>query len=274
MENWQICEAECVKYLKKNFSDKEYDFESQGGSDSTKSDIMLVKCGTAIFYIESKMSKAQCGQFVAFPNADSHSFTYSKSNAYIENIHSETILDKMAEDFDRYKNPSTKGIELVMDKSYFYSWIYEFYRNKGVRYFIVEKEVGTNNLTPKNFVIFPIEHFQRYFDVTALYRCKKSGSANPSKKDYAEIIKAIQSEGFQTTKIYKTGKYVFAETDAAPLNYKIISETHTYQLKYQKDNIFKVTRLSNTSNPNVIFAISLIKDQTNSDLTQFKQEFR
>ena len=39
MENWQICEAECLQYLKKNFSDSKYDFEAEGGSDSTKSDI-------------------------------------------------------------------------------------------------------------------------------------------------------------------------------------------------------------------------------------------
>ncbi len=274
MENWQICEAECLDYLKQNFSDNKYNFEAKGGSDSKKSDIVLTKNGIECFYIEAKMPHAQCGQFVAFPNEETKTFEYSKSNIYIENIHSELILEKMAENFDRYRNPGTEGIELLMDKTCFYSWIYEFYRNKGVRYFIVEKEVGTNNLTPQNFVIFPIEHFQRYFDVDALYRRKKSGSANPSEKDYAEISKALQSEGFQTTKIYKTGKYVFAEIAAAPLTYKIIGETHTYQLKYQKDNIFKVTKLSNTSNPNVIFAISLIQDQVDSDLTQFKQEFR
>lgn len=54
MENWQICEAECLQYLKKNFSDSKYKFEAEGGSDSTKSDILLTKSGIAIFYIESK----------------------------------------------------------------------------------------------------------------------------------------------------------------------------------------------------------------------------
>ena len=60
-----------------------------------------------------------------------------------------------------------------MDKSYFYSWIFEFYKEKGVKYFITEKEVGNNNMSSDNFIIFPIEHFNRYFDVTAIYRKKK-----------------------------------------------------------------------------------------------------
>ena len=98
MENWQICEAECLQYLKKNFSDPRYDFEAEGGSDSTKSDILLTKSGIAIFYIESKMKQAQCGQFVAFPNTDTNSFEYSKGNAYSENIQTSFILEVTCKD--------------------------------------------------------------------------------------------------------------------------------------------------------------------------------
>lgn len=273
MENWQICEAECLQYLKKNFSDSKYDFEAEGGSDSTKSDILLTKSGIAIFYIESKMKQAQCGQFVAFPNTDTNSFEYSKANAYSKNIQSTVILDKMAENFDKYKNPSTNGIELVMDKSYFYSWIYEFYKGKGVKYFIIEKEVGSKNLSQNNFIIFPIEHFHKYFDVTALYRRKKSGSSNPTEHDYTEIKKAAVSEGFAIKNIYKNGKYVFVNMNAEPITYKIIGEIHTYQYKPETNGIFKVTKLSNTSNPNVIFSISLIQDQQERDLEKFRLEF-
>ena len=77
MENWQICETECLKYLKLNFADKYYNFEAKGGSDSKKSDILLTKNGISLFYIEAKMSKAQCGQFVAFPNEGTRIFEYS-----------------------------------------------------------------------------------------------------------------------------------------------------------------------------------------------------
>ena len=99
----------------------------------------------------------------------------------------------MAEDFDRYKNPGTDGIELLMDNDLFYSWIGEFYKAKNVKYFIIEKDVGNNNMSSSNFVIFPIEHFQHYFNVSAKYRRKKSGSTNPTENDYAEITKAAKA---------------------------------------------------------------------------------
>jgi len=274
MEKWQICEKECLEFLKINYSDKKYNFEAEGGSDSTKSDILLTKSGIAIFYLETKMQNAQCGQFVVFPNDDYKTFDYSKANAYKENHQSQIILEKMAEDYDRYKNPGTDGIELKMDKAFFYDWIMEFYRNKGVKYFIIEKEVGENNLSASNFVIFPLEHFYKYFDVNALYRRKKSGSANPSEKDFFEIEKAMNSEGFKKIDIWKDEKYVLVKMQAEPMTYKLIGKTHTYQFKHENDNVFKVTKLSNTSNPNVIFSIALIKEQEQRDLDKFNAEFK
>ena len=68
-------------------------------------------------------------------------------------------------------------------------------------------------------------------------------------------------------------KYVFVEMNGYPMTYKLVGDTHTYQFKNEKENIFKVTKLSNTSNPNVIFSISLIKNQQVRDLEKFKMEF-
>ncbi|MCR5605731.1 MAG: hypothetical protein K6F69_02800 [Treponema sp.] len=274
MKNWQKCEEECLKYLQINYSKKGYDFEAEGGSDSTKSDILLKKYGMVTFYIESKMSQAQCGQFVAFPDPKSRTFDYSRANAYPINIHSELILEKMAEDFDRYKNPGTDGIELLMDNGLFYSWIGEFYKEKNVKYFIIEKDVGNNNMSSNNFVIFPIEHFQHYFNVSAKYRRKKSGSSNPTENDYSEITKAAKSEGFSITDFYSNdGKHLLVQMNAAPGTYKIIGENHTFQFKNTSGNEFIVTRLSNTNNPNVIFSIGLIQDQQQRDLDKFELEF-
>lgn len=276
MEKWQICEAECLKYLQSKYSKAEFMFEAEGGSDSTKSDILFKKFGAVAFYIESKMTQAQCGQFVAFPNLDSKSFTYSRANAYPENMYSQLILEKMGEDFERYKNPGTDGIELLMDKSIFYSWIGEFYREKNVKYFIIEKDVGNNNMNPSNFIIFPIEHFQHYFNVSAKYRRKKSGSTNPTENDFTEITKAAKSEGFTISEFYsKDGKHLLVRMDAAPGTYKIIGEKHTFQFKNisVSGKEFVVTRLSNTNNPNVIFSIGLTQEQQKRDLDKFELEF-
>lgn len=274
MEKWQKCEAECLKYLQTKYSKEGFSFEAEGGSNSTKSDILFKKFGAVAFYIESKMAQAQCGQFVAFPNNDSRTFEYSRQNAYSASIYSEQILEKMAEDYDRYKNPGTDGIDLLMDDSLFYSWIGEFYKEKNVKYFIIEKDVGNNNMNSSNFIIFPIEHFQHYFNVSAKYRRKKSGSSNPTENDYSEITKVTKSEGFTITDFYSNdGKHLLVKMNAAPGTYKIIGENHTFQFKNTSGNEFVVTRLSNTNNPNVIFSIGLIQEQQQRDLDKFEREF-
>ena len=126
---------------------------------------MVLKNGREAFYIETKMSHAQCGQFVAFPNSDTRKFDYSPYNAFKENLQSQSILEKMSEEFDFYENPQTDGIELKMDSEFFSAWIGAFYTTKKVKFFIVEKEVGQNNLSKENFVLFPVARFQNYFSV-------------------------------------------------------------------------------------------------------------
>ena len=276
MENWQICEKECLEFLKKNYADEKFKFEAEGGSDSTKSDILLLKNGIAVFYIESKMKQAQCGQSVVFPNDETRTFIYSPRNKYPLNHQTQVILDKMAEDYDRYKNPTSAGIPLDMDKSYFYDWIVAFYKSKEVKYFIVEKNTGANNLSYDNFLIFPLTHIHKYCDSGAIYRRKTSGSANPTEQNYKEIEEAMEFEGFKKKDIWKDGKYVYVKMDAAPMTYKLLGEEHTYQFKYEANDIFKVTRLSNTSNPDIVFHISLFKDQLQNplDLDKFNAEFK
>ena len=273
METWKICEKECYDYITKRFQFRDFDFELDGGSDATKSDILVTKNGIAFFYIETKMKNAQCGQFVVFPDKTEKKFIYSNGNKYPINLQSSLIIDKMTENFEKYKNPGTKGIKLDIEDVYLFDWVYHFYKNnKNVKYFIIEKNVGINNLQDENFVILPIEHFYKYFEISAMYREKKSGSSNPTIKDIDDIKYAIYSEGFELKDIYFENKYVFVEINVAKNVYKLIGESNRYQLK-PENNRFKVTKLSKTSNPNVIFEISLIRKQDPKDLEKFKSEF-
>lgn len=275
MENWEICEKECFEYLKLKYANKNCSFEHNGGSDSTKSDILLKKNRIACFYIESKMPNAQCGQFVVLKDDERKTFFYSSKNHYEENLQSKVIIEEMNKQFDFYKNPGTKGIELDMFMSYFYDWVYHFYTdNKKAKYFIIEKELG--NQSSDNFIIFPVQRLYKYITVNAKYRTKKSGSANPTENNFEDIKFAVKSEGFTVSKLIIKSKYVFAELDAAPAIYKMSGENYKYQFKYEKKNLFKVTRLARTCNSNVIFDISPIGElkQNEKDLETFEAEFK
>lgn len=272
MENWQLCESECLEYLKNNFSNTTFNFEAEGGSDSTKSDILLTKNGIATFFIESKMKKAQCGQFVVIAGKDNH-FVYSRNNKYDENLQSSVIIQKMDEKFSTLQNPGTSGIDLNLDTQYYYDWIFNFYRAKGVKYFIVEKEVGKNKLTSDNFVIFPIENFNKYFDASAKYRVKKSGSNHPPKSAISEIENTLKKNSISFSNLNFIGKNLFVTISNKTQKFQLSGENYDYQFNPQQNGTFEIRRLSNTANANVIFSISLKKEQDENDLLKFKSEF-
>lgn len=270
-ENWKICEKECFEYLKKNFSSKKFTFEENGGSDSTKSDILLKKNGIQCFFIESKMQEAQCGQFVV--RQEKNRFVNSENNRHQKNLVEDVIIDKMNENFDEYANPGTSGKKLNLDNSYFYEWIYNFYKSKDVKYFIVEKLVGENNLSPDNFVIFPIQHFHKYFKVSGTYRVKKSGSTHPSQTNILEIESCLNDEKISHSRITFKNDKAYIKLSEKREKFQIQGIKYDYQFNPEGYNIFEIRRLSNTNNANVIFSISLDKKQDVEDLRNFEAEF-
>ena len=170
MGKWEICETECFEYLKKNYANSKYTFEQNGKHNSTISDILFKKHGIATFYIESKMPNAQCGQFVVLQNDNLKKFYYSPKNLYAENMQSKLIIEFMNDNFAFYKNPCTKGKNIELEEDYFFDWIYHFYKNKKVKYFIIEKELGNQN--SDNFIIFPVQRLKKYVHANAIYRAK------------------------------------------------------------------------------------------------------
>lgn len=117
-----------------------------------------------------------------------------------------------------------------------------------------------------DMVILPIEHFAKYFNVTATYRIKKSGSTNPSKNNFAEIQKIVNDSNVQ---ISKDGKYTYVQSTKNLDENKLQGDKYTYYFKLADKDKYVVTRLSNTHNANVIFSITLKQGQDPADLKQF-----
>lgn len=66
MTVWEEFEIQCTNYLNKRFGDYA-EFIHQGGADSTVLDILVNTNSGHSFYIDTKHSPAQCGQFVLLP---------------------------------------------------------------------------------------------------------------------------------------------------------------------------------------------------------------
>ena len=262
-KNWQINEVKCVEYLNNHFGTNIVSFEGKGGFDSTESDIIVLKNGIRACYIEAKMPKSQCGQFVLFPNKENRKFESSRKNRPSEpSLPAEEIIEAMDANFDCYCNPSGSN-NLDMDQQLFYSWIIDHYKYKKVEYFIVS--------TGNDFLIFPLQKLDKYFVASAKYRVKKSGSSNPSVTQEAELKKLFSGPSCHNSKVFRQGKELYAHVEDE--REKIIVDTleKSYQLSKVEDCTYRITRLSQTYNANVIFSISLKKFvQDESDLEEFR----
>ena len=260
-QNWLKHEEECFEYLVSEYSTERVSFDIRGGSVSNESDIAVNVDGHPAFYIEAKMPGSQCGQFVLFPDEASGRFVYSLRNRSPKTAAVDAIMLAMDREFDKYKVPSTK--ELGLDKNLYVNWIVEYYASKGVRYFITRSN---------GFVIFPIERFGEYFDVSAVYRIKKSGSANPATKYVGIMKRLLEDSGMQYKNLHFEGKKLFVDILDEGSAFKISGGGVDFFFRKDRGNRFVVTKLSKTNNANVIFSISLKRGADVNDIHAFEKE--
>lgn len=274
MSTWEDLERRCCKHLREKYGQNNT-IEAFGSSDSTKADIKVSNAVYSPFFVEVKSEKAQCCQFVLFPNADTEQFDFSKDNKVPLSNNCKKIIAHMNAAYNTYCKVGKKGIPVNIDSATLYGLVADFYKEKNVRFFMTE---GTE------LIIFPAARFSEYFDIEAVYRCKTSGSSEPTQSNAAEILQGMaddQIEGELEYRLIGGKTRCFLHTDKQLHGHRTPCANHTYQYKFnryakqveQKRNyVYEVRRLSNTCNPNVICELSLKKfTQQPKDLHEFEQ---
>lgn len=257
MNVWEDFEIRCTDFLKHNFNDYAT-FTHLGESDSTVPDIKVNTKKNKTFYIEAKHSPAQCGQFVLLPNIKSQSFDYSKLNVAPLNEYSQAIIDYMNNEFEDFKETGTAGknIEIKDGVNIFANWIIKFYKDKNVKFII------TNNN-----ILIPIENIKEFFNISAKYRIKRSGSSSVGSK-YSESLKTYINENFDTTKIEVESDKMFVTSSIQLHNKRFILNGIEYMFSL-RENRYEIRKLSNTFNANVIFSITLKSGKQGIDIKNF-----
>lgn len=262
MANWQKFEINCTDYLNEKYGSSAK-FVHHGGSDSNVPDIMVDAKNESIFGIEAKKCPAQCGQFVLLPNVSTREFEYSTRNFSQFTKNTFDIITHMNKSFDEYKEAGTAGKEIIFDgcKEVFANWVIEYYNNKMVKYFI------TNDYT-----ILPIQKFAKYFDITATYRIKRSGSSSVGKTALDSISNHI-NQNFEVVSIAKDGTKLFVTAKQSMHDTRFVYGKYEYMFS-ARDDKYEIRKLSNTFNANVIFSINLISHQSQEDLQSFENALR
>lgn len=273
---WEKFEKDCFKYLSDKYSG-EFSFEAHGEHDSTKADIEVVSLEESKFFIEIKEDSSQCCQFVVFPNAETKKFEVSTDVKSPDTQNRQAIVQFMDERYKKFSKVGSSGISLDIDKNILYGWVNDFYTAKKVKFFITKGD---------EYILFPISNFSCYFDISAVYRKKKSGSSEPNKnnnlKEIEAWLKANSTSGIIEFAFVGNKNRCFFHTDANIEKKRIICSNYTYQFKSNKhskkikakdDHVYEIRRLSNTNNPNVICPLSLKKKhQETTDLLMFEKD--
>ena len=263
MSKWGLFEDKCFHYLKATYGTDIVTFESEGKSNSAAPDVKVLIGGRHAFNMETKMANAQCGQFVLFPNEAKRQFEYSRGNAYQINSDSRAIMIYMDNLFDTFCVAGSRGQAITLDKAILYSWIKNYYKSKGVQFFVSEWQ--------GRIVIFPIDKMEDYFNVSAIYRMKKSGSTSPSPSNNTEILGLVNDP---TANIYTDSGKVFVSTTKNLTDTILKGDKYSYIFRFAGSGTYMIRRLSNTFNSNVIFSISLKKGQDAADLELFLQAIK
>lgn len=253
-------ELEALTYLKNNYSLNGIVYDHTDTADSTRSDIEVIKNGQSAFFIEAKDTAAQSGQFVLLPDTENRRFVFSPRNKSVPNEMTDIIINYMNSEFDRFNSAGTAGEALGIDSNVFTKWIIEHYREKNVKFVISKKA---------NMIICPIEKFGDYFEVSANFRIKKSGSSEPSVGNVAPV-KSELLRLYNISDTQQVGKKLFVRTSPSLSKARFDFGNYTYFLSPQEETgFFEVRQLSNTRNKNVIFTINVKQEQVQSDLTSF-----
>jgi hypothetical protein len=253
MKKWEIFEIKCTNFLNEKYGTYA-EFIHQGKSNSKASDILVKTKSGKSFYMGVKLCPAQCGQFVLLPNLNTRRFEYSSSNDNPINRHSEMIINYMNDNFDVFSAPSTSGksIDIPNGANIFSNWVIEIYQHKGAKLFI------TNNYT-----ILPIEYFRDYFQISAKYRIKRSGSSSVGKHNIELIKDYISTHDYAITNYRIDNNKLFVTSVQQLHNQRFTLNGITYMFSL-RTNEYELRKLSKTNNPNVIFSIVNKTPQTPS----------
>jgi len=246
MKQWQIFEQDCLNYLINNNEDSSKHYTSKGSSDSTISDIQVIINGEPAYYIEAKMAKSQCGQFVLLKD-NNNQFYFSEKNKLSLNDYSKEIINGI--NANKLNEVNKKNIPLILSQELIVSYILEHYKEKEVKYLISKDK--------ENYHIIPLtkQDLLKSFEFSGTLRMKKSGSRSLTKSFELKMIEQLGDSYISQQEIENKTFYQLNKEGDFIFNI----DGYDLYFKQQENKKYIVRILSNTNNYCVIFSLNLKK---------------
>jgi len=264
-KNWELFEENSTEFLNSTVQIKNLSFIRSGGTNSNISDISVNFKSKNIFNIECKFKTSQAAQFVVFNDVKKSSFFDSAKNKGKKDRRT-PIIDHMN---NNYKYYSSKGsVELICNKDLMFNAVKEHYRDKKVLFFISSNHF--EEFSKKNFIkVIGLNEMKDNFDISGVYRVKRSGTSDVPQKDIS-YVKNIISEELGKCRFEINKNKLYLQTNESLKNFYLDKEK--YLLSPVGKNTYRVKKRSNTQNSNIIFTLTFNpKNTTDNGLKKLRE---
>ena len=263
LQKWEIFQDEATNFLDNYFN---ADFTMEGGFDATTSHITVRKSNHLITTIEAKFGPTQAGQIVLdfFDNK----FTFCDKSKNESNKYTREIIKYLNSNYSLFAGTNTASIHVNISDSILFNWVKTIYKDKDVEWIISSNNF--NNLTLKDLLFIPINEIENYFDISLVFRRKKTGDTQiPGKDiiDFKDQLDLITKD----YKIKKTNNKYLLTTNSRLSDFNIgtkylVSMTNV-------DCQYYIKKKDINTNPNVMFQLNL-KDTVEFKGGLFKKNYK
>jgi len=254
---WKTFERNVYEYLVNNICINNISIVHKGDSDSTVSDFDVCDRENKIFAIECKRKISQAGQFVVTNDITNQKFKISTNNKSVNDFTGE-IIEHMNGNYEYYsKENNNKNIQnkLMCSKKLMFKRVMSQLISKAK--FITSSNFENNFSNKRPLLLIPIEDIENYFDISGIYRTKRSGSSRLPEKNYPYFKKKY--------KTFIEDKKIYIRDPNNTINPDV--EDGFYFSASNSEGLREIRKKGKTANSNIIFSLTL---KNNFKHTDFK----
>ena len=256
LQKWEIFQDEATDFLNNYFN---ANFSMDGGLDATTSYITVRESIRLITTIEAKFGPTQAGQIVLLP--ENGKFIFCDKSKNESNKYTEEIIKYLNSNYSSFAGSNTANIHVEIPNNTLFNWVKTIYEDKNVEWIISSQKF--NNLALKDLLFIPINELENYFDISLVFRRKKTGNTQIPGKDIMDFKEQLD----EITKDYKikkmNNKYLL--TTSSRLSDFNIGSRYLVSMT-NVDCQYYIKKKDINTNPNIMFQLNL------KDNIEFKGE--
>lgn len=262
LQKWEIFQDEATDFLNKYFN---ADFSMDGGYHVTTSYITARQSIRTFTNIEAKFDSTDAGQIVLEP--ENNKFYFCEQSKNDENKYTNEIIKHLNSNYSLFKGSNTASIKVDIDKSILFNWLKTIYDEKNVEWIISSKKF--NKLTLKDLLFVPINEIENYFDISLVFRRKKTGNTQIPGKDIIDFKEQLDVIT-KNYKIKKTDNKYLLTTKSRLSNFDIGSRYLVSMTNV--DCQYYIKKKDINTNPNIMFQLNL-KENIEFKSEKFKKDY-